>query len=79
MATIFIYLLLCLIIGLIGVNRKFGYWGYFFCSLFLTPVIGAIILLGSDERRERYTKCPNCSYPLSEIKAENRIEKHNLD
>ena len=37
-----------LIVGWLGRNRKFGFWGYFFCSLALTPVIGLIILLASD-------------------------------
>lgn len=45
-----VYLILCFVIAVLGVNRKFGFWGYFFCSLFLTPVIGALILFASDER-----------------------------
>jgi hypothetical protein len=35
---------------LIGSRRKFGFWGYFFCSLALSPCVGAVILLGSDKR-----------------------------
>jgi hypothetical protein len=60
----FAYLGLCVCIALIGSNRKFGYWGYFFCSLFLTPIIGAIIMLGSDKRPKKINKCPQCDYPL---------------
>jgi hypothetical protein len=37
-----------LIIGLLGVNRKMGFWGYFFSSLLLTPLIGILLLLVSD-------------------------------
>lgn len=62
----FAYLGLCFIVALIGTNRKFGYWGYFFCSLFFTPPIGALILLGSDKRPAKPKKCPKCAYPLSD-------------
>jgi hypothetical protein len=58
------YIALCFIIAWIGINRKFGFWGYLFCSLFLTPVIGALVLLASDERPKQVIKCPKCSYPL---------------
>ncbi len=58
------YLMLCFCLALIGKNRKFGYWGYFFCSLFLTPIIGAIVLLGSDKRQKKINKCPKCDCPL---------------
>jgi hypothetical protein len=67
MIIIIVYIGLCLIIAWIGCNRKFGFWGYFFCSLFLTPVIGALVLLASDERPKRLKKCPKCSHPLCEI------------
>jgi hypothetical protein len=62
----FVYVLLCYIIASLGSNRKFGFWGYFFCSLALTPLIGTIVLLASDKRPKRMKKCPKCSYPLSE-------------
>lgn len=62
------YLGLCFIIALLGANRKFGFLGYFFCSLFLTPVIGALVLLASDERRPETRVCPRCAYPLTETK-----------
>ena len=59
-----VYLVLCFLLALIGNNRKFGFWGYFFCSLFLTPIIGALVMLGSDTRPEKISKCPNCDFPL---------------
>lgn len=73
-----VYIGLCLIIALIGSNRKFGFWGYFFCSLFLTPVIGALVLLASDERPKQVIRCPRCSYPLNETKAEECLS-HRKD
>ena len=50
MLPVFLILAASLIIGICGMNRKFGFWGYFFCSLALTPFIGLIILLASDRR-----------------------------
>jgi hypothetical protein len=58
------YLGVCFLIALIGTNRKFGYWGYFFCSLFMTPVVGVIVLLGSDKRQKQLKKCPKCDASL---------------
>jgi len=43
----------CLLIGFLGRHRKFGFWGYFFGSLLLTPVIGIVLLLASDPKKER--------------------------
>ncbi len=51
MLLVIIYICLSLIIGLLGFNRKFGFWGYFFGSLVLTPVIGLILVLASDKRK----------------------------
>jgi hypothetical protein len=66
-----VYIVLCLVIALIGSNRKFGFWGYFFCSLALTPCIGAIVLLGSNKRPKQLIKIPKYSYPLSETKTDH--------
>lgn len=44
------YVLICLIIGLLGMNRKLGFWGYFFTSLLLTPILGILLLFASDKR-----------------------------
>ena len=38
------------IVGYIGRDRKFGFWGYFFCSLLFTPIIGLVIVLASDKK-----------------------------
>lgn len=39
-----------LAVALMGINRKFGFWGYFFASLLLTPIIGVLLVLASDKR-----------------------------
>ena len=44
-----VYILLSIIIGLLGKNRKFGFWGYFFGSLLLSPLLGLLLLLASEK------------------------------
>jgi hypothetical protein len=46
----FIYFAVCYLLALLGRNRKFGFWGYFFATVLFTPLIGAILILGSDKR-----------------------------
>lgn len=70
MEVVIVYVGLCFLIAWIGVDRKFGFWGYFFCSLFLTPFIGALVLLASDKRPKQPKVCPKCSYPIAETKTE---------
>ncbi len=43
-----LWILSSLIVAVIGMNRKFGFWGYFFASILLTPAIGLILVLASD-------------------------------
>jgi hypothetical protein len=40
-----------LIVALLGINRKFGFWGYFFFSLIFTPILGILLVLASDPRK----------------------------
>lgn len=39
------------VIGYLGRNRKMGFWGYFFATLFLTPFIGALLLIISAKKK----------------------------
>ena len=45
-----VYVLLSLAVALFGVNRKFGFWVYFFASLFLTPFVGLILVIASGPK-----------------------------
>ena len=42
-------IILSLIIGFFGRNRKFGFWGFFFASLLLTPLLGLLLLVASEK------------------------------
>ncbi|MCI5179797.1 MAG: hypothetical protein D3919_11590 [Candidatus Electrothrix sp. AW5] len=46
-----VYLLSCLLMGVLGMNRKFGFWGYFFSSIVLTPIIGLLLVFASDPKK----------------------------
>jgi hypothetical protein len=50
MAFIALIIVLSLIIGYFGRYRKFGFWGFFFASLLLTPLLGVLLLVASDRR-----------------------------
>lgn len=43
-------LVLSALVGYIGKDRKFGFWGYLFCSVIFTPIIGLVIVFASDKR-----------------------------
>jgi hypothetical protein len=42
-----VYALACLLVGILGANRKMGFWGYTFASAVLTPVVGLILVVVS--------------------------------
>jgi len=44
------YIVLSLLVGYIGKDRKFGFWGYFACAFVLTPIIGLVVVLASDKK-----------------------------
>lgn len=46
-------IILSLLLGIMGRNRKMGFWGYFFASIVLTPIIGLLLVLVSDPREPR--------------------------
>ena len=50
--TIFV---LSLFIGLLGINSRLGFWGNFFASLLLTPLVGLLLVIASG--RKNPTRC----------------------
>jgi uncharacterized membrane protein len=50
MEIFLLWFVLCFIVALVGENRKIGYWGVFFISLILSPLIGLIVGLVSDKK-----------------------------
>jgi uncharacterized membrane protein YiaA len=50
---LFVNLVVCYFIGVLGRNRKLGFWGHFFASLLLTPVIGMLLVVATDPVRDK--------------------------
>lgn len=48
-----LYFSFSLIIGVFGMNRIMGFWGYLFCSIIFSPVIGLMVLLVSSKKQIR--------------------------
>jgi len=46
-----IWLIVSIIIGFIGINRKLGFWGYFFASIALSPILGLLLVFASDPKK----------------------------
>lgn len=44
------YILASFVVGFAGRNREFGFWGYFFFSLIVTPLIGLLTIIGGAPR-----------------------------
>ena len=52
MSPIVPYVLFSIAIAIFGTNRKLGFWGYLFGSLLFTPVVGLILVLASDRKKD---------------------------
>jgi hypothetical protein len=39
------------IVGFLGRRQRFAFWGYFFVSILLTPIIGLLILIAATPTR----------------------------
>lgn len=40
----FMYLLLCAIAGFFGRRRRIGFWGFFFLSIIVTPLVTSALI-----------------------------------
>jgi uncharacterized membrane protein YiaA len=53
---LFIVIALSYFIGFLGRNRKLGFWGYFFASMVLTPLIGLLLVVATDPAQDTKDK-----------------------
>lgn len=44
-----VYILAALLVASLGKKSSLGFWGFFVISLILTPILGLIIILASDQ------------------------------
>ena len=45
------YLALCLVAGIVGRDRRIGFWGFLFCSMVFTPIISLLFLYFASPRK----------------------------
>lgn len=45
----YLYIIVCLFLGAVGRHRVMGFWGYFFASVVLTPLIGLLLVVVSQK------------------------------
>ena len=54
-AIIYFLIIASIALGFVGSKRKIGFWKSFFLSLFLTPLIGLVVVLNSKNiEKEEY-------------------------
>ena len=49
-----IILVLSLFIGLLGINSRLGFWGNFFASILLTPIVGLLLVIASGSKNQSH-------------------------
>jgi hypothetical protein len=54
-----IFLVCGLIIGCLGRHKKLGFWGFFFASMLLTPLVGLLLLIVAGPGKP----CVHCGQP----------------
>ena len=40
-----------LLVGLLGINSRLGFWGNFFASVLLTPLVGLLLVIASSPKK----------------------------
>lgn len=54
MGVLLIFIALCALVARLGKNREIGYWWSFVVCLFLSPLLGLIIILLTKKKRTDY-------------------------
>ncbi|MBA3948612.1 MAG: hypothetical protein H0X44_01545 [Acidobacteria bacterium] len=55
LGSIFIYLLLCVATAFMGRRRRIGFWGFFFLSILVTPLLTSLLIFAAAPARPRRT------------------------
>ena len=83
MFNIFIYIILCVLCGMYASGKGKSFGGYFFLSLFLSPLIGFIVALIAKEDFSKIEKnqlkkviIKKCIYCAELVKIEAIVCKH---
>lgn len=49
---IVVYLILCAVAAFLGRKRRIGYWGFFFLSILVTPLITGLFIFAAAPARQ---------------------------
>ena len=49
-----IIFVLSLLVGLLGMNSRLGFWGNFFASILLTPLVGLLLVIASSSKHNSH-------------------------
>jgi flagellar biosynthesis/type III secretory pathway chaperone len=71
------WLLLCIIVGAIGSERKVGFWGAFFLSFFFSPLIGLIITAFSQSKSDLKYKNDLLNIQSKQQDSLDKLSKHS--
>gem|GEM_PF-4584016 len=47
------WLMAAIVLGLVSKTTKLGFWGGFFVSLFLTPLVGLMVVIMAKPKNEK--------------------------
>jgi hypothetical protein len=48
------YLVLCFVAGIVGRERRLGFWGFVFCSIVFTPFLSLMFLYFASAPRRQW-------------------------
>jgi hypothetical protein len=51
MTFFLIYVALCFLVAAVGRTRPMRFWGYFFTSFLLSPLVGLLLLMAAGRKR----------------------------
>jgi len=53
-----VWLAAAILVGFFGRHYRFGFWGYLFVSILLTPIVGFLVLIAAVPKRVRKASAP---------------------
>lgn len=75
MGIFFGWIIFSFVVGFIGTDRNIGFWGAFFLSLLLSPIIGLIITLVSKNKADEAYKTKILQAQREQKEALNKLSE----
>jgi hypothetical protein len=55
MIFLFVYVVFCFLIAVLGMRKPLGFFGYLISSLILTPVVGLLLIAAAGNNTSRHS------------------------